>query len=125
MTRAFVTAAVADCGTRVCGADVLLATTCRLVGRLRQIMASLLRHAIVEQQGRGGPSLAQIPALLQAVELDASTPAKFSRHLIFPGFVVASAQDAGAFMRALAASPNMTSDVRVSSLLPAACACAR
>jgi hypothetical protein len=91
----------------------------RLVARLRDIMAAFLRHAIAEQQARGGRSLSQsqVPALLQAVELDASTPAKFSRHLIFPGFVVASTQHAGAFMRALAASPNMTSDVRVSSLV--------
>lgn len=84
---------------------------------LREIMALFLAEVCKEREGDDASSMLQISKLLEAMELDATTPAKFSRHLIFPHFVVASTQHAGAFMRALAASPNMTSEVRVSSHL--------
>ena len=42
-----------------------------------------------------------ISDMLRVVELDATTPIKFSRHLIFPHLMLANTSHAGALMRAL------------------------
>ena len=74
-----------------------------LVAELLEAMTPLLTDALAH--GRSdGMGAAGVSRMVQAVELDATTDSKFSRHLIFPGLVVANTSHAGALVRALAAN---------------------